>query len=197
MDVFLKFIATLGVAVGGLWALTKYVIEKGLVPAADLDLACNVLGEKEGKKIIEFTVHLVNKGSSIIVANDIRLVLKTINTKDHLSVYRDERKLGRLKFPNSLCKELTKDSEHKECEAFTLVPFATFIQPAVDQKYSFVTTVSGDVEFVHAHAEFHCAQEPNVLQKKLIWISRKVGLMRYSLEHIDKPHTAQRAFSVQ
>lgn len=38
LDIFLKSIALLGSIAGCLWALTKYVFERGLIPATELNL---------------------------------------------------------------------------------------------------------------------------------------------------------------
>jgi len=206
--IFLKSIATLGVLVGGLWALTKYVIERGLVPAAEFDLDCNVIGEKDEHKIIEVTVHILNKGSSILVTENISLILKTICTNNTLSLYEDNRKLGRLIFPNSLSKDLTKKQQNKVSkdltkkqqnkvsQAFTLVPYNTFVQPSVDQKYPFVTFISRNVEFLYAQAEFQYAQKPTPIQSGILWVSRRIGLIQYTLQHIYEPHRVQRVFNV-
>jgi len=197
LGIFIKFIATIGVMIGGLWAFTKYVIERGLVPPAELDLVCEVIGEKEEHKIIELTVHILNKGSSVLVAKNIRLILKAICTDNTPSLYEDGRKLGRLRFPISLSKELAKKQNNEERDAFTLVPHNTFVQPNVDQKYSFVTSISGNVEYLHAHAEFQYAQKPKAIQSGILWLSRQIGLIQYSLQHIYMPHTVQRVFNVK
>jgi len=83
--------------------------------------------KKEDHKIIEVTVHILNKGSSILVAKNVRLILKTICTGNTPSRYEDDRKLDRLKFPTLLSKDLTKKQKNKESEPFTLVPHDTFI----------------------------------------------------------------------
>ena len=196
LDIILKLIAAIAALIGGLWALTKYVIERGLVPAAELDLECDIVGEKDELKIIEITVHIFNKASSVLVAEEIRLILKCICKEDTTHIYDDERKFGRLQFPHSLSRDLTENRENTEIETLKLVPHDTFVQPNVDQKYSFVTAISNDVEFIHVHAEFQYAQKPKAVQDVVLRISRKIGLIQYSLQHIYKPHTIQKAFSV-
>jgi len=203
-DIILNFITIFAVLIGGLWALTTYVIERGLTPAAELYLDCNVIGEKKEDKIIEVTVHILNKATSTLVAKDIQLEMKTICTSDTLSLYSDEKKRGRLKFPNLLGKDLAnkndgnktdKDNE-KKGNAFTLVPHNTFVQANVDQSYPFVTTITKEVEFLFIKSKFKYGQQPISIQRKIIWISRKIGLMQHPLQHIDKPHTVERAFNV-
>lgn len=197
LDFSLKLIATIAAFVGGFWALTKYVIERGLVPAASLNIECEVIGEKAENKIIEVTVHITNQGSSVLVAKDIRLIFKTIGEKDELILYSDDKKYGRLRFPDPLNKTIENEAKEKTIVPFLLVPHDTFVQPGVDQKYSFVTTISKKVEFVHAHAEFQYAQKPKAIQNAVLKISRKTGLIQYSLEHIYCPHTIQRVFNVK
>ncbi len=194
----LKLIAAIAALIGGFWALTRYVIERGLVPAAELDVESDVIGEKSDNKIIEITVHIINKGSSVLVAKDIRLVLKTIDAKDDTVLYSDEKKYGRLKFPNPLNKVVEEEAkQQKSIVPFLLVPHDTFVQPGVDQKYSFVTTISNTAEFVLVHAEFKYAQKPKAIQNAVLKISRTTGLIQYSLEHIYSAHTVQRAFNVK
>jgi len=193
----LQFVATIAALIGGLWALTKYVIERGLVPAANLAIECEVIGEKSETAIIEMTVHIINLGSSVLVAKNIQLTLKTINSKDDLALYEDHKKYGRLRFSNTLNKVIETGGGKRKLEPFILVPWDTFVQPGVDQKYSFVTTVSKEAEFLHAHAQFQYAQKPKTIQKAVLKVSRGIGLIQYSLEHIFSPHTIQRAFNLK
>lgn len=195
LDTLLSLFTLLAGLIAGLWAYTKYVVERGLAPAAELGLDCSIIGEKESKKIIEVTIHLFNKGSSTLVAKDIQLKLKTICKGDALMLYRDEKKFGRLRFDHSLSEDLA-GLENNVREAFLLVPHDTFVQPGVDQEYPFVTTIDSDVELLFAHAEFEYAQKPKNVQKMILWISRQLGLIQYSLHHIYKPHTVQRVFNV-
>lgn len=196
LDILLSLFTLLAGLIAGLWAYTKYIIERGLVPAAELELDCTVIGEKESKRIIEVAIHLFNKGSSTLVAKNIQLMLKSICKEDALELYKDKKKFGRLRFQHSLSENLTGQKNNYHA-AFRLVPHDTFVQPGVDQEYPFVTTIDSDVEFLFAHAEFEYAQKPKPLQKVILWISRQLGLIQYSLHHIYKPHTVQRVFNVK
>ncbi|MCP4343211.1 MAG: hypothetical protein GY799_31140 [Desulfobulbaceae bacterium] len=193
LDPILKLLGVLIAGIGGLWGLTKYIIERGLVPAAELDIECDFLGEKEDQNIIELTFYIINKGNSVLVVEKIRLKLKTLQSKDRLSLYNDTKKLGRLIFPHSVSKSLAPDEEK---DSFLLVPHDTFVQPGVVQQYSFITTVDKSTEFLHAHAEFRYAQKPLAIQNAILKVSRKMGLIQYSLKHIYEPHTIQKGFNV-
>jgi len=193
LDIILKLLGILIAGIGGLWALTKHIIERGLIPAAELDIECEVLSEKGNQKIVELTVIILNRGNSVLVAEKIRLKLKTLKSGDGLSLYDDRKKFGRLRFPHSAASNVTAS---KENTSFLLVPHDTFVQPGVSQKYAFITTVDQSTELIHAHAEFRYAQKPLVIQNGILEISRKMGLIQYSLQHIYQPHTIQKGFNV-
>lgn len=207
-DFLMRLVAFLAALFGGLWALTTYIIERGLVPAAELDLSCEVVGKKSGTlktsgesnsgdfNIVEITIHIHNKGAAVLIANNIGLIVKYLTREDGLKLYTDERKFGRLQFPHSLGHEITRKKNYQGQRPFKLVPHDTFVQPNVNQKYSFVTVVGADVEFIHVHGEFQYAQKPLKIQTLLLRVSRKIGLIQYSLHHIYQPHTIQKVFTL-
>ena len=208
-DFVLRFTAATAAVIGGIWALSKHIIERGLVPAAELDLDCEIVGRKKGGhpnndlnrksdlKIVELTVHIHNKGSAVLIAKEVGLVVKCLRREDTVQMYTDERKFGRLQFPHPLSDEITASKKSREKRPVRLVPHNTFVQPSVNQKYSFVTAMSNDVEFIHVHAEFQYAQKPKKLQNFILRLSRTIGLIQYSLHHIYQPHTIQKVFNVK
>jgi hypothetical protein len=48
----------------GLWAYTRYVIERGLLPPAQFDLECTNVGHFDDDVVIDIGIHLKNLGSS-------------------------------------------------------------------------------------------------------------------------------------
>lgn len=46
-------------------------------------------------------------------------------------------------------------------------------------------------------ASFEYAQKPRPFQYGIYRISRALGLIHYTLQHVNEPHTVERAFSLQ
>ena len=63
-------------AVVALWAYTKYVLERGLLPPVQFDVDCTDIVVSEGKRILEFLIHLKNVGTATLVARNIRLDIR-------------------------------------------------------------------------------------------------------------------------
>jgi hypothetical protein len=53
-------IGGLAVLVGGLWAYTKYVLERGLLPPTILYITCKKLGIVNNQNVIDIKLHLNN-----------------------------------------------------------------------------------------------------------------------------------------
>ena len=74
--------------------------------------------------------------------------------------------------------------------------YDTFVQPGVDQIYTFVTAVPDNADCILAWASFEYAQTPSAYQNLILRLSRKLGLVQYSLQHVGEPHTLERAFGL-
>lgn len=217
LDVTIKLLTILIAVVGGFWALSKFIIERGIVPAAELDIQCTPLGRRGDNPILEFLVIVSNVGGPILVPQGIRIRIKTLgDTK--ASLYGDKDKRGRLRFTQLLQEQHimeSKDSalpapkstekKRERDEFIELIPPVredtqeknnTFVQPGVKQKYTFVTAVEPDVEFVHATVKFNYNVEFQSLARKVLAISKRVGLIQYDLDSIKQPHSVERAFKI-
>ena len=119
--------------------------------------------------------------------------------------------LGKLYFGGSLRKELAVGSWHDTIDAeavrrrkpttktralegrgFLLLDDDTFVQAGVDQSYTFVTALPEGCRYVLVWASFQYAQRPRGLQSFLVGLSRRLGLIQYTLEHVTEPHTVER-----
>jgi hypothetical protein len=101
-----------------LWAYAKFVVERGLLPPAQFWIECNPLGSQQRMTLLEFVLHVENRGSSALVATNIRLDLRYIDDDevpglvylDGTETDQEERRkraqFGRLSFPRSLRREL-------------------------------------------------------------------------------------------
>ena len=210
------FAALAGGVLVGLWAYTKYVLERSLLPPAQFEVGCQVVGCQHSHTVLEITLHLKNVGTSALVANDLRVDVLYLDSTDQPSLFIDPSRatFGRLRFPHSLRKKLlmgTADSnaalvrETTTSEAARSVPTPrgilllehdTFVQPAVDQVYGLATTVPESVSIVLVWASFRYAQRPSIGQKVILRVARRLGLIQYSLTHVRVPHTVERVFFV-
>lgn len=210
-------LATLIIAsVTALWAYTKYILERGLLPPIEFYMTGNRIGRIGGQSILDIRIHLHNKGSATLVARDIRLDLKYITRsfpEREPRLFNDHR-AGRLIFPYSLLKDVGIEASqmipekvrHNEEQldswlegnprGFLIVQHDTFVQAGVDQVYTFVTAIPEKTQCVLAWCSFEYAQKPSAWQKRIAYLSRHLGLIQYTLDHAVKSHTAEEVFWV-
>ena len=181
-----------------LWAYSKYVLERGLLPPAQFDVDCRLVGIQSGKKLLEILVHLKNLGSSTLVASNIRADVLYLNDTDSPSLFEDVVKptFGRLRFPHSLRKELHQGETTDEERGIRIVPYDTFVQSGVDQVYTLITAIPESARYVLIWSSFQYAQHPTLISRFILFISRRLGLIQYSLSHATKPHTIERVFQL-
>lgn len=82
----------IGTVIGGIWAYTKYVLEKSLLPPVQFFAECKNLGCHGDKKLLEVVVHIKNLGSHTLVARNIRVDILYLDKSDEgqeLKFYRD------------------------------------------------------------------------------------------------------------
>jgi hypothetical protein len=211
-----NIVGIIALVLGGLWAYTKYVVERGLLPPAQLDVNCKRLGNIENNSIFIFEINLKNVGSSTLIARWIFLDIKYIKKDDQGLTLFDDYRAGRLRFNHSLLSDLNLDTkklvdnarraaaerQHKtlpvpaHCRGFPVLPYDTFVQPSVDQLYTFATMLPSDTACVLMYASFQYGQNLNPLQGIIYRLSRNLGLIHYSLQHVSVPHTVERVFWV-
>jgi hypothetical protein len=185
-------------SVTALWVFTKYIIERGLLPPVQFDVDCRFTGTQCGKKLLEIMVHLKNLSSSTLIASDIRVDVRYMADTDNLSVFEDPMKstFGRLRFPHSLRTELHKDEVTDDKRGLWVVPYDTFVQSGVDQVYTLITAIPESASYVLIWSSFQYAQHPTPISRFVLFISRRLGLIQYSLSHATKPHTVEHVFQL-
>ena len=72
----------------------------------------------------------------------------------------------------------------------------TFVQPGVNQKYTFVTAIEEDISFLHVTAMFDYVVRFKRISRFFLNTSKLLGLIQFDLESIDQPHSVERAFNV-
>jgi hypothetical protein len=212
IEVIQGLITIAAMLIGGFWAWSKFVVERGLIPPSQMDLALRTVGSSESATIVEIAVRLHNKGSSALVVSDLRVRLRYLDDKDDIQVIDEAEKpaFGRVNFPHAhvlnrigaeerVAHARTHGHDHDSRLGrgeFLVVPDHTFVQPGVDQLYTFVTALPRTSSYVLARASFRYEMHPSKMQLGVLRISRKVGVIQYSLEHVREPHTIERSFKI-
>jgi hypothetical protein len=220
--------------VTALWAYTKFIVERGLLPPTQFDIECTPLGNQGGMTLLEIILHMKNCGSSALIATNIRADLRYLRHDDELELIhldgtertekeqKTKRRLfGRVNFPGSVRRDLeqvdttpptalepaaspqarpTKRAKSKrrkrETRGFSVMPHDTFVQPGIDQQFAFQTAVPVKTAYVLVWSSFEYAQSPKPLQRAMLWLSRQLGLVQFTLRHVSEPHSAERVFRV-
>lgn len=130
------------------------------------------------------------------LANDLGVKQETINPQINTS------KASKLSKRSNLFKRFNpsnKDSNKRPSKqrGFSIIGYDTFVQPNVDQAYSFVTALPKNTDFILAWSSFEYAHTPNKLQEIIFGLSRFIGLIQYSLQHTSEPHTVEHAFDIR
>jgi hypothetical protein len=259
--------------VTALWAYTKFIVERGLLPPAQFEIECTSVGSQRGVTVLEIILHLRNLGSSALIATNIRADVRYLNKdevpdlvhldgseKDWAEEQQKLRQFGRVRFPGTVKGELeliSSKPRHKrpvqkkswwtrfrgrvgalaaklgqairvpwrvstvggwfprvvrkgrawiaarrrgrrrrETRGFSVMAHDTFVQPGVDQRYSFTTGVPTSAAYVLVWASFEYAQSPKLVQRVMLWASRRLGLIQFTLRHVTEPHTTERVFKL-
>jgi len=208
--------------VTALWAYSKFVIERGLLPPVQFWLECKDLGTRGDKTLLEISIHLKNVGNSTLIATKLRADLRYLEKDENLELSLDPdlyARFGRAIFKGSLTKDLLdradlpavpepppkqvkvrrsqkKSQEQERKRGLSVMPHDTFVQSHVDQVYPFVTAIPSSTSHVLVWSSFRYAQRPRPLQKVILWVSRKLGLIQFTLEHVTEPHTTERVFEL-
>lgn len=127
--------------VTALWAYTKFVLERGLLPPVQFDISCRDVGVQKGRHILEVLIHLKNLGTSTLVASHVSADVLYLTSSDSPDLIDDpaESTYGRLRFPRAVRKDLRKgdsvqpaepekssDNEKKQ-RGILIVPHDTFV----------------------------------------------------------------------
>lgn len=202
VDIIVSIIGLFGGLFVGLWAYTKFILERGLVPPAEFDICVgNIekvgnIGSQEYSTIVEIRPLIRNKGSSVLVISPIEIDIrfaysdlpleKFYPTTDYTKPYL----AGRAIFPESL-------REYSDSEKLRVVHYDTFISPQVEQYYSFIACLPSDVSLILVKCSFKYRKSPSELMLLIFSLSRFFGLVQFTLDDIRKPHTCERMFSVK
>ncbi len=196
VDIIVSIFGLFGGLFVGLWVYTKFILERGLVPPAEFDICVGNIESQGSSTIVEIRPLIRNKGSSVLVVRPIKLDIQFVFAKSSLKLFhsttvpRKPYLAGRAIFPESLCK-------YSNSEELCVVPDDTFVNPQVEQYYSFITWLPGDVSLIRVKCSFYYRKSPSELMLLIFSLSRFFGLVQFTLDDIRKPHTCERMFSVK
>ena len=221
LEVVSGIVALIAGLTAAFWAYTKLILERGLLPPTQFDIECTTVGLQGNKMILEILLRLKNLGTCTLIVTNLRVDIRYLDVNDAPTLFRDPEKstYGRLCFPRSLHKELQdgsvastsssasspltstvvigRDKETGDQSGIQVLRHDTFVQPGVDQIYTFVTAVPQSTTYVRILSSFEYELHPTFLQRAILFVSRRLGLLQYSLDHVRKPHTSERVFKVQ
>jgi hypothetical protein len=111
IDVVQELVTLAARLIGGFWAWSRFVVERGLIPPSQMDLALRTIGSSESATIVEIAVRLHNKGSSALVVTDLRARLRYLNDDDDIEVIDEPEKaaFGRVSFPHARNESPTRE----------------------------------------------------------------------------------------
>ncbi len=190
-----------------LWAYTKFILERGLIPATELSIETNFIGLQGGKAVIEILVHLKNAGTSMLIAKNIRADIRYIKKDETIESfdYTNKKTFGSVNFPNSLRNDFLNHGDVVDRErvekmdnerGFKIIPHNTYVQAGIDQAYTFTIALPADTTYYLVYSSFEYAQRPSNSQSRIITLSRKLGLIQYSPHHISEAQSIERVFSI-
>lgn len=179
---------------GGLWAYSKFVVERGLLPPVEFKIDFNVVGSQKGKRLVEISLHLKNLGVSTLVATDVRASLRYLNSDDSIDVFAntEEKTFARIIFPHSLRKDIL--GKKAKSSWINIVDHDIIVGPGVDQVCTLVTAVPDSAIFVLVKGKFKYLRKPSILQRIVINLSHLLGLTQFTLKNVTKPHSVEHAF---
>lgn len=218
-NILSTIITIIAVLVGALWAYTKFVIELGSFPGAQFYIELATIGALKDRKIVEFLIHLKNAGQSTLIVKNLRFDLRYLLDDADVALFDSGiGREGKLYFPNSIHNDVkkaliplhhvapplktesdAKKEEHakgKETRGFSLIQYNTFVLPNVAQAYTFSTAVPQSTSFVLAYASFEYEIKLNELNTRVLRLSRRLGLIHYSMTHVEEAHTCERLFKI-
>lgn len=197
LNVGTSVLALLAILVGALWAYTKFILERGYLPPVEFTVDSKVLGKQSGRYIVEILLHLKNIGTSTLIAQNIEARIRYIEGAEEVNLLADvaDAKFGHMNFPHTLSRAIGENRASGR-STIPIVPHNTFVQPKVDQVYTLVTALPQSATYMLVWAQFRYEPRPSRLERFAVKVSRRLGLLQYSLDHVNEPHTVERAFNL-
>lgn len=206
-------VGLLSASIGGLWAYTKFAIERGSFPPSQMNLELTCVGEQGGEQVLEILIRIKNLGATVLVVRSLWIDVHCLHEGDDCANSTDKwTRLGRLDFGESVLPRLSEEQTESAQKADVLlrsarkgkrtpsgvpvVPYRTFVQAGVDQVYTYVTCVPATARIVRVRSQFEPDLRMSEHQKLTLDLAKQLGLTQFTLSQVTEPHTCERVFCV-
>jgi hypothetical protein len=135
------------VLAAAIWAYFRFWRERSHMSRMEFDVSCRFHGPQDGRFLAEFTLGAHNKGLVIHKFPSIRLRVRGIKSGAALQSWEGSRVL----FPEKILDNVEVVYKKKN-------PYL-FVEPGVEQRIGYVTTIPTDCAFIIARAEFRYDSE--------------------------------------
>jgi hypothetical protein len=139
----------LALAVGGVWAYTKFVYRREKEPRAEVDIDLGFVGIQDKRRLVEVSVYLENKGDVRHPVRNLRVDLLYLLNDETVSD-GDSDINYQIKFPHSI-KRVLWDETH--------------IDSHLRYRNSYITAIPLEATFVLVFAKFEYKNESFPSQK--------------------------------
>lgn len=143
--------------------------ERHLVPRTDVTIDCHFYGPEGDHLIAELLLTVNNKGSTQRKFASIEFRMRVLREGAELRKWR-ERRSERLYFPEKILDEdIVPEGEHYY-----------FVEPGVEQVFTFVTMVPKSIRYVLAHASLTSVPLPHENREENVFTAERLFPVRAS-----------------
>ncbi len=151
---------------GGVWAISRFIIQREGVPHIEFLADINIIGKKGGYWIVELISTIENKGKVEHKIENFTFDVSGIKKKDD-KIETSKVWGNQINFPHSILKGSHMPIRLKDSGYF-------FIDPDVKAKYSYVARVGEDMEYIIYHSTFnYTGKNRNHTAEKTVCLEQK------------------------
>ncbi|MBC7774943.1 MAG: hypothetical protein H7246_05840 [Phycisphaerae bacterium] len=164
-----SILKSLAIIVGGSWVYFKFIRTRENHPKIQFDIDLRLLGRQEEKILVEIVGVIVNKGSVRHWLNDFICDVLILKKGDKVETGGKFINHQIAFSKHNPLKMDEKDVQEKFDDRIVWIPddwYESFIDPGVEQKYTYLTSVPNDTTFVSIFSrfitknqDFHTAQK--------------------------------------
>ena len=134
------------------------------------DLECKVLGPQAGHYILDISAILHNKGLVRLVIDSLRLKIRGIEQEQNIELFEEYSDEGAknliAEFPAELVnanmlQALKIENESKNINSENQMEKGYFVEPGVEQRFSYIARIPERISFVLIRAQFEYDRKQN------------------------------------
>jgi hypothetical protein len=164
LEGFKGWIVPLATLIAGYWVFWKFVLSQEAYPHIEFTADINVIGEQQGRKLVELIAYIENKGSAKHQMNNLTFDLNALYAGEQPQ--GSERWRGQTDFPHFLGKG-----------SFLPTGFDFFfVDPSVKAKYSHIKDVPAEATFLMLHCHFEYPK------RRLSYPAKQPKFLRHAAE---------------